>query len=108
MISLLSILLLIPLGDGALLLLFAGVSTQRSARWIALGGSAASLAVSLALLADYRDLVAGQRAAAATEQITAPQDSPIRPRVQYRQPWLTIGGDATGQGGATLEFHLGL
>jgi NADH-quinone oxidoreductase subunit M len=103
MIQLLFLLLLIPLGAGALLLLFAGVSQQRTARWIALGGSVASLAISLALLGDYRKLpdnAAGQRATV--------QSSPIQPRVEYRQPWLTIGGDAAGQGGATLEFHLGL
>jgi NADH-quinone oxidoreductase subunit M len=103
MIQLLFLLLLIPLGAGALLLLFAGVSQQRTARWIALGGSIATLAISLALLGDYRKLPA----AAAGESASA-QASPIQPRLEYRQPWLTIGGDEAGQGGATLEFHLGL
>jgi NADH-quinone oxidoreductase subunit M len=103
MIQLLFLLLLIPLGAGALLLLFAGVSQQRTARWIALGGSVASLAISLALLGDYRKLPDN----AAGESVTV-QSSPIQPRIEYRQPWLTIGGDAAGQGGATLEFHLGL
>jgi hypothetical protein len=55
MIQLLFILLLIPLGAGGLLLLFSGVSQQRTARWIALAGSLASLAISLVLLGDFRN-----------------------------------------------------
>ena len=94
MTELLFLLLLIPLGAGAMLLLFAGVSQQRTARWIALGGSIASLGLSLALLGDYRELPTSASAEGA-----ASQTSPIQPRVEYRRPWLTIGGDAEGRGG---------
>ena len=52
--------LLVPLAAGGLLLLFSGVSQQRSARWIALGGSLVELALSLQLAADYRALQAEQ------------------------------------------------
>jgi NADH-quinone oxidoreductase subunit M len=100
MIQLLFLLLLIPLGAGALLLLFAGVSQQRTARWIALGGSLASLALSLALAGDYRNSQAAQTAAALAGEERA-ASSPIQPRVEFRKPWLTTGD-------ATLEFHFGL
>jgi NADH-quinone oxidoreductase subunit M len=108
MIQLLFILLLIPLGAGGLLLLFAGVSQQRTARWIALGGSIASLAVSLLLAGDYREMQAKNAAATAEGTATAASTSPIQPKVEYRKPWLTVGETAAGEGGTTLEFHLGL
>jgi NADH-quinone oxidoreductase subunit M len=100
MIQLLFLILLIPLGAGGLLLLFAGVSQQRTARWIALGGSLAPLAISLALAGDYRNSQAAH-AAAATESGDIVASSPVQPRVEFRRPWLTIGDD-------TLEFHFGL
>ena len=106
MIQLLFILLLIPLGAGGLLLLFAGVSQQRTARWIALGGSLASLAISLLLAGDYRELQA-KNAAAVTAGAVA-SASPIQPKVEFRHAWLTLGETAPGQGGTTLEFHFGL
>lgn len=103
MIQLLFILLLVPLGAGGLLLLFSGVSQQRSARWIALGGSLVALALSLQLAADYRALQAEQGATAS--------DSPIAPRVEYRRTWEIIGDASTPEAAADaikLEFHFGL
>ncbi|MBA4106036.1 MAG: NADH-quinone oxidoreductase subunit N [Pirellula sp.] len=103
MIQLLFILLLVPLGAGGLLLLFSGVSQQRSARWIALGGSLVALALSLQLAADYRTLQAEQGATAS--------DSPIAPRVEYRRTWEIIGDTSTPEAAADaikLEFHFGL
>src|SRR5687768_13551004 len=103
MIQLLFILLLVPLGAGGLLLLFSGVSQQRSARWIALGGSLVALALSLQLAADYRALQAEQGATAS--------DSPIAPRVEYRRTWEIIGDTSTPEAAADaikLEFHFGL
>lgn len=103
MIQLLFILLLVPLGAGGLLLLFSGVSQQRSARWIALGGSLVALALSLQLAADYRTLQAEQGASAS--------DSPIAPRVEYRRTWEIIGDTSTPEAAADaikLEFHFGL
>jgi len=103
MIQLLFILLLVPLGAGGLLLLFSGVSQQRSARWIALGGSLVALALSLQLAADYRALQAEQGASAS--------DSPIAPRVEYRRTWEIIGDTSTPEAAADaikLEFHFGL
>ncbi|WP_428308765.1 complex I subunit 4 family protein [Lacipirellula sp.] len=103
MIQLLFILLLVPLGAGGLLLLFSGVSQQRSARWIALGGSLVALALSLQMAADYRALQAKQGASAS--------DSPINPRVEYRRVWEIIGDTSTPEAAADaikLEFHFGL
>ncbi len=103
MIQLLFILLLVPLGAGGLLLLFSGVSQQRSARWIALGGSLVALALSLQLAADYRALQA--------EQGVSSSDSPIAPRVEYRRTWEIIGDTSTPEAAADaikLEFHFGL
>ncbi|QDT72313.1 complex I subunit 4 family protein [Lacipirellula limnantheis] len=103
MIQLLFILLLVPLGAGGLLLLFSGVSQQRSARWIALGGSLVALALSLQLAADYRALQA--------EQGVSASDSPIAPRVEYRRTWEIIGDTSTPGAAADaikLEFHFGL
>jgi NADH-quinone oxidoreductase subunit M len=108
MIQLLFILLLIPLGAGGLLLLFAGVSQQRTARWIALGGSLASLAISLLLAGDYRELQATNAAAVAEGSEASASESPIQPKVEFRHAWLTLGEKAEGQGGTTLEFHFGL
>lgn len=115
MIPLLFILLLIPLGAGGLLLLFSGVTQQRTARWIALGGSLASLAISLLLAGSYREMQAEQAAAillgepptaGASGRVNA--NSPIQPQVEYRKAWLTLGETAPGQEGTTLEFHFGL
>jgi NADH-quinone oxidoreductase subunit M len=106
MIQLLFILLLVPLIAGGLLLLFAGVSQQRSARWIALAGSLVALALSVQLAADYRALQVKQ----AEEGITA-SDSPIAPRVEYRRTWEVIGGGSDAEAAANaikLEFHFGL
>lgn len=103
MIQLLFILLLVPLAAGGLLLLFSGVSQQRSARWIALGGSLVALALSLQLAADYRALQA--------EQGVSASDSPINPRVEYRRTWEIIGDTSTPEAAADaikLEFHFGL
>jgi NADH-quinone oxidoreductase subunit M len=103
MIQLLFILLLVPLAAGGLLLLFSGVSQQRSARWIALGGSLVALALSLQLAADYRALQA--------EQGVSASDSPIAPRVEYRRTWEILGDTSTPEAAADaikLEFHFGL
>jgi NADH-quinone oxidoreductase subunit M len=103
MIQLLFILLLVPLAAGGLLLLFSGVSQQRSARWIALGGSLVALALSLQMAADYRALQA--------EQGVSAGDSPIAPRVEYRRTWQIIGDTSTPEAAADaikLEFHFGL
>lgn len=103
MIQLLFILLLVPLGAGGLLLLFSGVSQQRSARWIALAGSLVALALSLSLAADYRQLQAEQGASVG--------DSPISPRVEYRHTWEIIGDTSTPEKAADaikFEFHFGL
>src|SRR3712207_6013288 len=88
MMSLLFLLLLIPLVAGGLLLLFAGVSQQRTARWIALGGTIASLAISLGIASQYRQLLAEQQAAAVASGNL--WESPVKSRVDYRQPWLNL------------------
>ena len=103
MIQLLFILLLVPLGAGGLLLLFSGVSQQRSARWIALAGSLVALALSLQMASEYRTLQA--------EQGVSANDSPIAPRVEYRRTWEIIGDTSTPEKAADaikMEFHFGL
>jgi NADH-quinone oxidoreductase subunit M len=114
MIQLLFLLLLIPLAAGGLLLLFAGVSTQRTARWIALGGSLVALAISLEIARQYRQLQSEQQSAAASSG-QVPNPAPIQPRVEFRQPWLSFageGGETTGVADSTrgpvMEFHFGL
>ena len=106
MIQLLFILLLVPLGAGGLLLLFSGVSQQRSARWIALGGSLVALAVSLQLA---RRLSRRSQADAGRPRRS---DSPIAPAGRV-PPHLAelIGDTSTPEAAADaikLEFHLGL
>ncbi|RIK75301.1 MAG: NADH-quinone oxidoreductase subunit N [Planctomycetota bacterium] len=98
MTSLLFMLLLIPLAAGGLLLLFAGASQARSARWIAAVGSIAVLAMSLALAGQYRQLPQSSGAVGVA--------SPVQPKVEFRKPWLTMAGEE-GQR-MTLEFHFGL
>ena len=82
MIQLLFILLLIPLGAGGLLLLFAGVSQQRTARWIALGGSLASLAISLLLAGDYREQQTRRASVVPSLKLESAESapSPIQPK----------------------------
>src|SRR5688572_8037764 len=101
MIQLLFILLLIPLGAGGLLLLFAGVSQQRTARWIALGGSLASLAISLLLAGDYRELQAKNAVVIEGKPLSVEDTSasPIQPKVEFRHAWLVVGETAPGEGG---------
>jgi NADH-quinone oxidoreductase subunit M len=116
MLHLLFLLLLIPLGAGGLLLLFAGVAQQRTARWIALGGSILALGFSLEIARQYRQLQTEQEAAdAASGEIKI--TSPIQPRVEYRQPWLSLSGPASTAAtpatadaplGPVMEFHFGL
>lgn len=103
MIQLLFILLLVPLAAGGLLLLFSGVSQQRSARWIALAGSLVALGLSLQMAAEYRALQA--------QQGPSVSNSPIAPRVEYRRTWEVIGDTSTPEKAADaikLEFHFGL
>jgi NADH-quinone oxidoreductase subunit M len=110
MIPLLFLLLLVPLGAGGLLLLFAGVSQPRSARWIALGGSLVALALSLEIARQYRQLQAEQ-AASADVFAGDEEDSPVQPRLEFRKAWLTLrahSGDDAGDRGSALEFHFGL
>jgi NADH-quinone oxidoreductase subunit M len=110
MIQLLFLLLLVPLGAGGLLLLFAGVSQPRSARWIALGGSLLALALSLEIARQYRQLQAEQ---VVTADVFADdgERSPVQPRVEYRTAWLTLrapSSEDAGDRGSALEFHFGL
>jgi NADH-quinone oxidoreductase subunit M len=98
MIELVFLLLLVPLAAGGLLLLFAGVSQQRTARWIALGGATVALAISLEIARQYRQL---QTEAISSGHWSVDAASPVQPRVEFRKPWLNWGG-------STLEIHFGL
>jgi NADH-quinone oxidoreductase subunit M len=73
---------------------------QRTARWIALGGSTAALLVSLQIVHQYRALPAAPADAAS---------SPVQPRVEYRYPWFDAElGDEPGHRPLRMELHLGL
>lgn len=90
----------IPTGTAALLLLLDPQATPVRARWAALIGALATFFVSIAVAVQFGDLPG----------IVEPFDGPIQPRVEFRQPWLTLGstGDPVAETPVRLEFHVGL
>jgi len=90
----------IPTATAALMLLLDPQATPVRARWTALLGALATFGVSLAVAAQFASL----------PRISEPFDGPIQPRVEFRQPWLTLGSaaDTIGAAPLKLEFHIGL
>ena len=102
MILLLLLTLVIPLAAAVLLMLLGSSMVQRSARWIALAGTAAALTTSLMLAGEYRDV---SESGNFDRAVTAP----VQPRVEARHAWFTTAGQADGESQAVrLEFHIGL
>jgi NADH-quinone oxidoreductase subunit M len=98
-------LLLIPIAAASLLMLFAGAARQGVARWVGLGSTVATLLVACLLARGYCEIALAPAADATTSR------SALNPPVQFRQPWLTIAGDATDQAasqGLKLEFFFGI
>lgn len=113
MIALLFLCLAVPFATAVLLMLFKSSLTQSTARLLAFSGSAVTLALSVFLLTEYsrvavHPLETGSQPAASS----AVNESSIRPRAEFRRPWLTLPGaaDANGQvsGSVSFEMYLGL
>lgn len=99
MLALLIICLAVPLISATLLMLFRTSLTAKTARWLALAGSAAALAVSVLLLVQYRAVVLPSVGGAAVSAV-------LQPHVEYRHVWMSMQG-ASGKG-VLLELYLGL
>jgi NADH-quinone oxidoreductase subunit M len=102
MLFLLFLTLVIPLAAAVLLMLLGSSMVQRSARWIALAGTAAALTTALMLGGEYRRAAEGQAFAAESS-------SPVQPRVERRHEWFSTNVE-TGLGSrpVRMEFHVGL
>ncbi len=105
MVNLLIACLALPLITAVLLLVFRGASVHRGARWAALGSTAATLLVSLALANSFRALPPPQATGAAAAAV-----SPVQPRIEVNYPWLEYFGPspAAGAKALRLELRLGL
>lgn len=91
--------LALPLAAALWLMLFRGSIQERTARWVALVGTIATLLVSLELAHLYRS-----RMASAVPAV----QGPIQPRFEFSYPWYTgSGGDAMAKP-LMLEFQFGL
>jgi NADH-quinone oxidoreductase subunit M len=101
MLGLLIFCLAVPLIAALLLMLFRTSLDARTSRWVALLGSLVTLAVATLLLVQY------QAAAKSSESAAAGARAALQPLVEYRHPWMTIGGTAD-QPGLLLELYAGL
>lgn len=101
MISTIVCLLFLPLLVAVLLMLFRGSAGPTVPRWIALVGSLATLAVSLAAAAQFKELPA-----------PAADRGAVQPRVEARYEWLTIDRHVTGKEPQakqlSFQFYLGV
>ncbi|HEX6984536.1 MAG TPA: NADH-quinone oxidoreductase subunit M, partial [Planctomycetaceae bacterium] len=94
MTGLLPLLIFLPLGAAAVLAVLRSPGGG-VARWGALLASLATLALSLVAASEY----------AALPPADADAGGPVRPRVEFRQPWLTFPYDG---GDVRLEFFVGM
>jgi NADH-quinone oxidoreductase subunit M len=95
MFALLMLLLCLPLVTVGLLLLLSKSTSHGVARWIALSGCLAALAVSLCLASGYNNAPANESAS----------PGPISPKLEWRLPWLEWG---TAEAPMQLQFQFGL
>ena len=103
MIALLFVTLAIPAVTASLLMLFRTSLTQSSARWMACGGSAAALMFAILLLSQYRTATVNTLESGATAAVaSADVSSGVRPRVEFRRPWLMFGENLQ------IEMYFGL
>ncbi len=77
--------ILLPLLAAVLLALLGG--GQAMARWVALLAAVGTLLISLGLAAKYNGVVNGT----ASSELTSPEGSPVRPKLEWRRTWLTLG-----------------
>ena len=83
----------LPLAAAALVAVFRS-RDGGATRWIALGGSLATLLVSLVIAGKY----------VALPPVAGDDGGPVQPRVELRHTWIDFGGDAN----VRLELFLGL
>lgn len=113
MIALLLLCLATPFATAVLLMLFRSSLTQSTARLLAFSGGLVALLLSVFLLSQYSRTVIHplQSNLKPLAPIVDPA-SAIRPRVEFRQPWLVLSGspDASGQqsNAVRIEMYLGL
>ncbi|MBL8817699.1 MAG: NADH-quinone oxidoreductase subunit M [Planctomyces sp.] len=95
MIPLLFLSLAAPFITALLLMLFRSSLNQQSARLLALGGSLATLVLAAILSSQYYSGAVRPLESSGTPLTSsADETSAIRPKVEFRQPWLSLGGDA--------------
>lgn len=97
MVILLFVCLALPLLTALSLMLFRSSLTVSTTRWVALGGTLATLFVSLQLANGYIQLDKPTIAGA-----------PIQPQVQYHHPWLTLNAGEVPSQSLKLELSFGL
>jgi NADH-quinone oxidoreductase subunit M len=91
--------LALPLAAAVWLMLFRGSMVERTARWVALVGTVATLLVSLQLAHQYRE---------AMPESAPSVSGPIQPRFEVRYPWLTTEAGGAMAKPLTLAFQFGL
>jgi NADH-quinone oxidoreductase subunit M len=100
--ALLFLVLVVPAATAVLLMLFRSSLTVDNSRWVAVCGSAATLLLSVFLLASY--YATGPAALETGKQpkaSTAPANAVIKPKVEFVQPWLDTGR-------VKLDLYLGI
>lgn len=103
MIALLFITLAIPAVTASLLMLFRNSLNQSSARWMACCGSFAALLFAVLLLCGYRAAnVRTFESGKAPAVSSADESSAVRPKVEFRRPWMTTGTNLQ------IEMYFGL
>jgi len=103
MIALLFITLAIPAVTASLLMLFRNSLNQSSARWMACCGSFAALLFAVLLLCGYRTAnVRTFESGKAPAVSSADESSAVRPKVEFRRPWMTTGTNLQ------IEMYFGL
>jgi NADH-quinone oxidoreductase subunit M len=103
MIALLFVTLAIPAVTASLLMLFRTSLNQSSARWMACCGSVVALLFAILLLSQYRTATVNTLESGATAAVTSAESSSgVRPRVEFRRPWLMFGENLQ------IEMYFGL
>lgn len=108
MIPLLFLCLAAPFITAVLLMLFRSSLTQQSSRLLALGGSLVTLLLAVILTSQYYSRAVRPLEGSSVPLVsTVDASSAIRPKVEFRQPWLVLGGTAE-RPGVQFEMYFGL
>jgi NADH-quinone oxidoreductase subunit M len=103
MIALLFITLAIPAVTASLLMLFRNSLNQSSARWMACCGSFVALLFAVLLLCSYRSAAVRPFESGSVPAVSsADESSAVRPKVEFRRPWMTTGTNLQ------VEMYFGL